>query len=179
MNSDRSVPFLYLVPSAENDPFQKLASALAETLDASNRVCFKLEQHQLLLTTGRNAWLGDATSELEEAVSDFREAEVEFLGALPPVATRLFLPPESTLREIAAAAEEPWDYIFDHGGKELRQLLTRVDTLKAALKEMLTRNYLAVTSALAILGVNPPTAYDASGSPAGNQTPSVLFNARV
>jgi len=172
-------PLLYLVGSERDGALQGLATAVAELLDASNRVCFKLEQEQLLLAGARNAWIAEATSELDEAVEEFTAAERVFRDHLAQAAGLLGAAPESTLREVAAVAEEPWSYIFAEGASELRQLFQRIDQHKQGLREMLTRSYLAVSSALQILGVATPTGYDASGTPAVSSTPSVLFNTRV
>jgi hypothetical protein len=179
LNRSRNAPLLLVVSDERDAALQGLATAVAELLDASNRVCFKLEQEQMLLAGARNAWISEATNELEDAVGEFTAAERQFLGHLSAAAGPLGAPPEATLREISMIAEEPWNYIFSEGANELRQIFGRVEQHKAGLREMLTRNYLAASSALQVLGVSTPTAYDASGTPSSSGTPSVLFNTRV
>ena len=49
------------------------------------------------------------------------------------------------------------------------QLLDRVESLKRANRKLLARGYAVTVAALALLGVDAPTSYDASGAltPAG------------
>jgi hypothetical protein len=179
LNRERFAPLLYLVATERDAALQGLATSVAELLDASNRVCFKLEQEQILLAGARNAWIAEATAELDDAVADFAAAEWTFRQALGYAARQLGAPPEATLREVALVAEEPWNYIFVQGATELRQLFESMERHKVLLREMLTRSYLAASAALDVLGVATPTAYDASGTIASSATPSVILNTRV
>jgi hypothetical protein len=172
-------PLLYAVSGTRDGALHALAAAVAEMLDASKRVCFKLEQEQILLATNRSAWMGEATVELDEAVREFAQSEWVFRETLGQAAATFGVAPESTLREVAGIVEQPWDFIFSEGAEELRDQVAAIESHKGMLRELLTRNYMAVSAALDVLGVSPPNGYDAYGGMTGSPTRAMLFNQRI
>jgi hypothetical protein len=173
------MPIFLAVPSPSHAALQGLATGVAEQIDATQRLCFKLEQQQMTLASGRSTWLGETTRELEDAIEQFQGTQVDFYLVLGRAASELDLAPESTLREIAAAAEEPWSYIFAEGRESLRLALERVESLKREIRTMLARAYVSVSSALTLLGVDAPVAYDANGTLAAPTQRSIILNTRT
>jgi hypothetical protein len=173
------MPIFHPVSSPSHAALQSLATGVAEQIDATQRLCFKLEQQQMTLASGRSTWLGETTSELEDAIEKFQASQLSFYVVLSRAASELNLAPESTLREIAAAVEEPWSYIFAEGRESLRLSLERVESLKREIRTMLARAYLSVSSALTLLGVDTPVAYDANGTLAAGTQRAIILNTRT
>ena len=76
---------------------------------------FKLEEEQLLVTSGSGRWLAHATREIEAVLDQLRRTEVLRAAEVDAVAAELGLPPNPSLRTLAEAAEEPWtDLLTQH-----------------------------------------------------------------
>ena len=70
---------------------------------------FKLEEEQLVLTSGRTRWLAHATREVEMVIGQLREAELERAVLVDALAAELGLAPAPSLTALAGAAPSPWD----------------------------------------------------------------------
>src|SRR3954451_9668264 len=70
---------------------------------------FKLEEEQLVLTSGRTRWLGHATREVEDVLDQIRHAELGRLAEVVAVAAELALPAVSALLTLAEQPPAPWD----------------------------------------------------------------------
>lgn len=161
------------------DPvLEELAGAITGELTALNHLRFKFEVQQMMLFGGRGVWIEETTSDLEAAISDVHDADVVFRRALAGAARRLSLSPESTLREIADVVEEPWSYIFTQGRADLTKAIERVGALCTENRRLLAQGYLATTQALSMLGVETPSGYDASGTPAAPAS-SIILNTKA
>jgi hypothetical protein len=146
------------------EALERLARSLEEQLVALRHLCFKFEVQEIVLSGGRHQWLNETTAELERAVADVRGCDADLRQALVAAGVALALSPEATVREVAVTAPEPWGYIFDQHRTELQQLLDRVGALSRANRKLLARGHAATVAALAFLGVEAPTSYDASGA---------------
>lgn len=160
---------------------EALAGAVARQSDALAHLRFKFEVQQLVLAGGRSAWLEETTRELEQAIEQVQRSDAAFRQVLSLAASRaLGLSPESTLREVAAAAGEPWRYIFEQGREDLRRSIERVGALCAENRKLLARGYLATSEALAVLGMQPAgLSYDATGAPVRTGVAAAILNAKV
>lgn len=158
-----------VVEPVTREALERLARCLEQQLVALRRLCFKFEVQEIVLSGGRHQWLNETTAELERAVTDVQSSDPDLRRALAAAAVALGLSSEATVREVAMAAPEPWGYIFDQHRTELRQALDRAGALSRANRQLLARGQAATTAALALLGAEAPTSYDASGalSPAG------------
>ncbi len=146
------------------EALERLARSLEEQLVALRHLCFKFEVQEIVLSGGRHQWLNETTAELERAVADVRGCDADLRQALVAAGVALGLSPEATVREVAVTAPEPWGYIFDQHRTELQQLLDRVGALSRANRKLLAHGHAATVAALAFLGVEAPTSYDASGA---------------
>lgn len=125
---------------------------------------FKLEEERLITATGSSRWLPRATKELEAAVARAQAMELERAVESEDVAQKLGLAPHATLREIAAAAEEPWQTILTQHREALASLTTEIAQTAQANQEVLSGLQRAAQETLmGIQGVSGPT-YGQDGS---------------
>lgn len=167
--------------AARDEDLEALAAAIASESEALARLRFKFEVQQVMLSGGRVAYLEETTRELEAAIAEVQHADALFRDRLAGAASRsLGLAPESTLREVAAAAGEPWRYIFEQGREDLRRAVEAIDRLSTENRKLLARGYLATGEALAVLGIDTGgTSYDAAGLPRRGRVGAAILNARV
>lgn len=162
---------------------EALAGAVARQSEALAHLRFKFEVQQVMLAGGRSSYITETTDELREAIEQVQRADAEFRGCLSRAAARsLGLSPESTLREVAKAAGEPWRYIFEQGRDELRRSIERINALCTENRKLLARGYLATSEALALLGVGGGgggAAYDASGAAIASVGGAAILDAKA
>lgn len=144
-------------------PYRPLIPCL-ESLEARWRsVIFKLETMKASVTSGGQEWLHEATEECEEAQRQLVREHRTFLAALSQTAVTLGLSPESTLRELAAAASEPWDYILGEHRRELLAMAERTNDLQRQNIDLFTRLRNRANSTLSLLGAQTSVAYSQTG----------------
>src|SRR5215213_662923 len=88
---------------------------------------FKLEEEQLVLTSGRTRWLAHATREVEMVIAQIRQAEVERAVLVDALAAELGLPPSPSLTALAEAASAPWDDLLTSAQRASREVLGGMD----------------------------------------------------
>lgn len=165
---------------ARDADLEALAGAIARQSDALTYLRFKFEVQQVMLAGGRAGFLDETTKELSEAIGRVQACDVDFRGRLSKAAGALGLSLESTLREIAASAGEPWRYIFEQGREDLRRATEAIGRLSAENRKLLARGYLATSQALAVLGVETAgLSYDATGAPQRSRSAATILNARA
>lgn len=158
---------------------ERLAFCLGQQVAALRHLCFKFEIQEVVLTSGRQKWLGETTAELERAVAALHEHDQALRDALAAAAVAVHLSPESTVREVAAAVPEPWSYVFDEHRKGMHELLERVAQLSRTNRQLLARGHAATVAAMSFLGVQVGSGYDASGRPAAATGSVGLLDARA
>lgn len=141
-----------------------LARCLDDQLAALRHLCFKFEVQEIVLSGGRHQWINETTGELERAVHAVHDADRALRSALSRGAVALGLSPEATVREVAAVAPEPWGYIFGQHRSDLQQSIEQAGRLSRNNRQLLARGHAATVAALAFLGAEVPTSYDASGA---------------
>lgn len=151
-------------PPSATSALERLQSCLEEELDALEGARFRLEVQQAVLTTGRQRWLSEATTELENAVERLQRAEATLREALASAALSLGLSPEATLREVAGAAQEPWGFVFARNREEVVTAVESLSGLGQANRKLLVQGLVATSSALAALGAEQHPGYDATGA---------------
>jgi hypothetical protein len=158
---------------------ETLVGCTEAQLAALRRLAFKFEVQHMMLSAGRSAWLNETLGEMEAAIVAVNQADASFRTALQQAAASLGVAPESTLRELAKAAPEPWGYIFEQGRDDLVAAVEEVGRLCTENRKLLARGFLATGAALTLLGVEVPTAYDSSGALSAVQGSVNLLNARA
>lgn len=88
---------------------ENLSSMLWKERELLDLLTFKLEEEQLLLTSGKTKWLQHATREVESVVQRIREAGLARTVSASCVAIAWGVDEDSSLAQLAAAAPAPWD----------------------------------------------------------------------
>lgn len=143
-----------------------------ETLEM---MLFKLEEERLLTATGSSRWLPLATKELEEAVTQAQSLELERAIESESVAQDLHLAPDASLKEIAAAAEEPWQTLLTQHREALTQLANEIAQSSKANQEMLANLQRATQETLMAMPELAGATYNEDGSVKSNNAGSSSF----
>ncbi|TPV52556.1 flagellar protein FlgN [Pseudarthrobacter phenanthrenivorans] len=141
----------------------ELSALLWRERELLGLLTFKLEEEQLLLTTGNTKWLHHATREVEQVVERLRSHALSREVAVAALATEWNLGEQPTLRDIVARAPEgPWAEIFDAHLKELLALTARIKELRDANEVFLRAAVKSTQETLAELRSDAGT-YDSLG----------------
>jgi hypothetical protein len=112
---------------------------------------FKLTEEQLLVAAGRVRWLPSATREVELVMIELQRAELTRAVAVDELAVDLGIAPNPSLADVAAAAPDPWNGVFERhrhalvvavqevdalGGESHRLLECRATDIRAALEKV-------------------------------------------
>lgn len=153
--------------------FETLSSLLWRERQLLELLLFKLEEEQLLLTSGRNRWLAHATREVENVLDQVRDSELGRAVASDAVAADLGLAPGSSLTELAAAAPAPWDELLGAHRQAFVTLTVEIGALAAGNRELLAVGHRAAQETLMAVSETVQT-YDAHGTAARPTGASLL-----
>lgn len=126
---------------------------------------FKLEEEQMILSSGRSRWLGHATREVESVLDEIRTAELGRAAEADAVAGMLGLAPGSSLAELADHAPAPWDELLRAHRDAFASLTTEISMLADGNRELLAMSHRATQETL--LSLQEVHTYDGSGHAAG------------
>jgi hypothetical protein len=127
---------------------------------------FKLEEEQLVLTSGRSRWLRHATREVEMVIAQIREAELARAVLVDAYAAELGLPPSSSLSALADAAPAPWDDLLRAHRAAFLTLTEEIAALSTSNRELLTNAQRASREVLVGLDVSASQTYSPRGTEA-------------
>lgn len=123
---------------------------------------FKLEEEQLVLTSGRTRWLAHATREVETVLDEIRDAELGRSVEADAAAIELGLEPGATLQTLAQHAPAPWDDLLQAHRDAFVQLTTEIAQLADGNRELLALSHRATQETLMSLQESVQT-YDPTG----------------
>jgi len=104
---------------------------------------FKLEEEQLILSSGRTRWLGHATREVEQVLDQIRSAELGRSVEAEEAARELRQDAGCSLRALATAAPAPWgDLLMEHHAAFV-SLTDEINTLAQGNRDLLSTSYRA------------------------------------
>jgi hypothetical protein len=129
---------------------------------------FKLEEEQLLLTTGAARWVNHASREVEIVLEQLRAAELLRAVKAEEAAGELGLGTCPGLRSLSEASPEPWSSIFARHRQAFLELTSEVRQLSERNRHLLAKGRDAARDALTWLtgnGTAAPQAYTATGGP--------------
>lgn len=109
---------------------------------------FKLEEEQLVLSSGRTRWLGHATREVEAVLEEIRSAELGRAVEADTVAVALGLEPGGSLAELAAHAPAPWDELLRSHRDAFASLTAEISALADGNRELLAVSHRAAQETL-------------------------------
>jgi hypothetical protein len=143
----------------------ELSAQLWKERELLEMLLFKLEEEQLLLVAGRSRWIAHATREVEQVIERMRFVGLARTVEVAAVAEAWGIDPESSLRQLAAAAPDGiWSDIFGSHLAAMTELTRQIaevrDTNERLLREA-SRSTQETLSGLA--GGAGPGLYDASG----------------
>lgn len=142
---------------------------------------FKLEEEQLVLTSGRSRWLARATKEVEIVLGEIRRTELTRATVVDEAAEALGLGSNPSLAALAGACAEPWSGILRDHRTSFHALTAEITALAASNKDLITAGQQATEEtlrALTALGSerdSGPT-YTPSGAAAGSVPRARLIN---
>jgi hypothetical protein len=113
-----------------------LSSLLWRERDILDNLLFKLDVQQLLLMSGRSAWLVRASREIETALEQVRIIELERAVRFNEVARDLDLEASRSLAAIAEAAEEPWQGLLTEHYEAFLDLASRIQAITSLNREL-------------------------------------------
>lgn len=141
----------------------ELSALLWRERELLGLLTFKLEEEQLLLTTGNTKWLHHATREVEQVMEHLRAASFSREVAASALAMEWGIRHEPTLRDIVTHAPAgPWGEIFDSHLKALSELMARIKELRDANEQFLRASSRSSQETLAELRPDAGT-YDSYG----------------
>lgn len=104
---------------------------------------FKLEEEQLILTSGRTQWLGHATREVESVLEQIRTAELGRSVEADAAAREVGVPEGSSLIVLAQKAPPPWDDLFADHHAAFVSLTDQISTLAESNRDLLATSHRA------------------------------------
>ena len=126
---------------------------------------FKLEEEQLILTSGRTQWLGHATREVESVLDQIRTAELGRSVEADEAARQVGAPQGSSLRVLADRAPAPWDALLTEHHAAFVSLTDQINGLAEGNRDLLATSHRATRETLMGLQESVQT-YDPRGSTA-------------
>jgi hypothetical protein len=156
----------------------ELSTLLWRERELLELLMFKLEEEQLLLTTGKSKWLPFATREVEQVLVRLRTAGMERTVESAVLAAEWGLPDEATLRDLVEhAPSDAWRDIFSSHLAALTGLTGQIAEVRDVNLSYLRAASRATQETLANLS---PTSgvYDDRGAPAMATSGAHLFDRR-
>ncbi len=116
----------------------ELSALLWQERELLELLVFKLEEEQLLLTTGKTRWLQHATREVESVLERLRSAGLARTVEVASLAGDWGTAADATLRDLAAQAPEgPWGDILSSHLAAMTELTVEIRTLRDANQQFL------------------------------------------
>jgi hypothetical protein len=128
---------------------------------------FKLEEEQLILTSGRTQWLGHATREVESVLEQVRAVELGRSVEAQNAAVALGLPEGSSLLALADRAPGPWNALLREHHEAFVDLTHQIRVLADANRELLSSSHRATQETLMSLQDDTLRTYSAAGTTSG------------
>ena len=144
-----------------------LSSILWRERDVLEQMLFKLDVQQLLLMSGRVAWLVRASAEIEAALEQVRVVELERAVRFERAAGELGLGSSPSLMQIAEVAEEPWKSLLTEHYEAFLDLASRIQAITSLNRELASAAQLTAEAVISsIQGDSEPTfqIYEPSGA---------------
>ncbi|WP_149203369.1 flagellar export chaperone FlgN [Actinotalea subterranea] len=126
---------------------------------------FKLEEEQLILSSGRTQWLGHATREVETVLDQIRGAELGRSMEADEAARELRISSGASLLELAKHAPAPWDELLTEHHAAFVSLTDQINGLAESNRDLLATSHRATQETLMSLQESVQT-YDPRGGAA-------------
>jgi hypothetical protein len=158
---------------------QGLSAILWRERELLEMLLFKLEEEQLLLTSGSTRWLPFATREVEQVLERLRQTGLERAVAVSSLAVAWGVSEDATLREIIAGApSDSWQDVFASHLKELTDITGKIAEVRDSNLRYIRS--VARTTAETLTNLYPsPATYDSQGGSTATPRQSHLFDSDI
>lgn len=137
---------------------------------------FKLEEEQLLLTSGKTRWLHHATREVEQVLERLRDTGLARAVYAADVALQWGVHDSASLRELAEAAPAgPWGELLTSHLQAMTVLVAQISALRDSNQNFLRAASRSTQETLAGIGTGAGT-YAADGATTRSTGHSTLLN---
>lgn len=126
----------------------EVSSVLWRERELLELLLFKLEEEQLVLTSGRTRWLARATKEVEVVLEEIRRAEVLRAAEVDALGTALGLGPSPSLSKLAESVDEPWSSMLTQHRQAFLTMTAEITALAESNRDLLTAGARATREAL-------------------------------
>ena len=154
----------------------ELSTVLWQQRQLIERLEYRLEVQQLLSIAGKVDYLNLAVADVEQVLDDIRRSEDVRLGVVAECSAQMGLPVGATLRELSAAATDPWNFVLDDHQTELLKLVARTESLAASNRELANRGLGDSRRILEQFDGAPVSAYGKHGDRPALLLPPTLVN---
>jgi flagellar biosynthesis/type III secretory pathway chaperone len=175
VTDEQGVPAQNPVKENREMALSELSDVLWTERNLLELLLFKLEEEQLVLTSGRTRWLGHATREVETVLDQIRDAELGRSVESDAVALELGLAPGSGLAALAEHAPAPWDELLRAHRDAFVTLTTEIAQLADGNRELLAMSHRATQETLLSLQDSVQT-YDGQGNSAASDRTAQLID---
>jgi flagellar biosynthesis/type III secretory pathway chaperone len=145
----------------------ELSAQLWKERELLELLLFKLEEEQLLLTAGKSRWISHATREVEQVMERMRSVGLARTVEVASLAEEWGISPDSSLRELAAAAPAPdgiWADIFSSHLTAMTELTGQIAEVRDINERLLREAARSTQETLSGLSAGgDPGVYGASG----------------
>jgi flagellar biosynthesis/type III secretory pathway chaperone len=154
---------------------QDLSALLWQERELLELLVFKLEEEQLLLTSGKTRWLHHATREVEQVLERLRDTGLARAVHASGVATEWGIHDGASLRELAAAAPEgPWGELLTDHLRAMTVLVAQIAAVRDSNQQFLRAASRSTQETLAGINTGAGT-YAADGvTTQGHGRPTLL-----
>jgi hypothetical protein len=128
-----------------------------------------MEVQHLVMAAGRARWIERAAAYVEAGLEELGEHEIIRAMQVADVAPLLGLPADASLRQLVAAAPEPWcDILRDHQQAFL-ELVARVEETSHANRDLVRRSMTTMRELLSAGDGATAESYGRTGAAAGQR----------
>ena len=157
----------------------ELSTLLWREREQLELLMFKLEEEQLLLTSGKSKWLPYATREVEQVLARLRKTGIERTVEASAVAMEWGIGDEATLRELVDhSPSDAWRDILSSHLNALTALTHQIASVRDTNLQYLRAATRATQEAL--VGMNADRGvYDGRGATASSSSLAHLFDRQI
>jgi|TARA_B100001093_G_scaffold292791_1_gene279440 hypothetical protein len=156
-----------------------LSAVLWRERDILENLLYRLDVQQMLLMSGRDAWLVRSSSEIDDALEKVRSIELERGVRFDRAARDLGVDPSPSLTMLVDAAEEPWKGLLTAHFDAFTDLASRIQAVTSLNRELAAAAQQATQAVMSsIQGEGEPSLhlYEQSGSTENSPRSSIFVD---
>lgn len=154
---------------------EKLSLILWRERELLETLQYRLEVEQLVMASGRTAWLMRAARDVESVLEDIRLTEVMRATVADELAEQLGLAPNPSLSSLIEKLPEPWSSLFAEHREAFVATTTEISRLAEANRLLVSAGFLSAREALLNIGGTAAT-YTPDGTTTQEPTRAALID---